>query len=520
MQALCDYGVGEQCGLIGSFVGNAVSFDKSTYPNIPCPFAVVSSLTSPSPDQQGICDQDLERFATKVVEDAVEVELPDDDSYRDGWSFAFSVSKNAASFILGNDDAQYRPDEGHACYDARYWPRTTQFILLDSRADLLGGLLDFDLSVVACSYDGASVRVAPRAAVSLMTKGNFITPFCFEEHRNKKRVKKYAGRGFHPFLVDPHDDRPQQKVACDARILSRPFHANALPRDPIGQYNADQDPSDRDEILRIQDEKNESEDCKFCCHCMDYDEPLGKDARGTYRYLGLSLVLLLFVLPRCSSLKSLSVVIPPLGIMYTQKLFEVSPGDAVDFFSKRFEWTEDDFRKVNEVDPYLRMACRRCKNEYLLCRVVMAKYPALMKEYNLEDDNLRSEFSYMHTNGHFQPSFYSGSVFDSTRIRGDARRTIENMSMMRAQSIFEVSSWVLKHGSPKDYSKRFVFDRDLEETFRKAHMTSLREPARPPIGLNPERFVDRCDICTNWLTGNRYGSKACQNCDRKKPAAS
>ena len=53
--------------------------------------------------------------------------------------------------------------------------------MLDIKADLLGGLFDFDQSIVACAYNGSSIRVAPRAALSLMTNANFVTPFCLEE---------------------------------------------------------------------------------------------------------------------------------------------------------------------------------------------------------------------------------------------------------------------------------------------------------------------------------------------------
>lgn len=48
-------------------------------------------------------------------------------------------------------------------------------------------------------------------------------------------------------------------------------------------------------------------------------------------------------------------------VPYTKKLFEQSPGDAVEFFSQRFKLSEKDKRLVNKIDPYLRLACRKCK---------------------------------------------------------------------------------------------------------------------------------------------------------------
>lgn len=48
-------------------------------------------------------------------------------------------------------------------------------------------------------------------------------------------------------------------------------------------------------------------------------------------------------------------------VPHTMKLFEQSPGDAVEFFSQRFKWSEKDKRLVNKIDPCLRLACRKCK---------------------------------------------------------------------------------------------------------------------------------------------------------------
>ena len=120
----------------------------------------------------GICEKDLELYVTKVMgEDGDGVITAPDET-----QFAFAVSKRAVSFILGAEDMYENP----GLFSDTVWPRSSQFIMLDTQADLLGALLDFDLSVVACSYDGISVRVAPRAALSLMTTCNFVTPFCFE----------------------------------------------------------------------------------------------------------------------------------------------------------------------------------------------------------------------------------------------------------------------------------------------------------------------------------------------------
>ena len=84
--------------------------------------------------------------------------------------------------------------------------------------------------------------------------------------------------------------------------------------------------------------------------------------------------------------------------------------------------------------------------------------------------------------------------------------------MLFSQTVFEISAYVMTHGSAVGCKKRFVYGDDLVEKLRKVQQTQLQEPARPPIGLNPERFVDKCDTCQGWLVGNVYGSKQCKTC--------
>ena len=329
-------------------------------------------------------------------------------------------SKQAVSFILcGADHYEEGVDEDSITSKSFLWPRVSQFIMLDSRADLVGGLLDFDQSVAACAFDGISVRVAPRAALSLMTEANFVTPFCFEEQRNKRRVVKYAKRGFRPFLVDPHDTSLWQDVACNALIARKP----QLRRSTSWHSHVS---DEKHEIARIQEEKMAGNSRTFCCHAFGSEEhsshdddddtpeqfsPLGNDPMGVYRYLGWN----------CP---------------YTIKMFEKSPDDAIDFFQKRFNWSDEDKRKVFEIDPYLRMSCPKCKNEYNLVRVVLPQFPELMKEYSIEEDNLRGMFSYyMHAHGfyNYSPSFYAGGVFDSTLVYGDAKPSVQILSKLHSQ---------------------------------------------------------------------------------------
>ena len=105
----------------------------------------------------------------------------------------------------------------------------------------------------------------------------------------------------------------------------------------------------------------------LCCHVFGPEElnhlphalrkdgyrPLGADARQVHRHT---------------------------GIVYTMRMFEITPDDAINFYKERFGWSADDIAAVKEVDPYLRMSCKKCKNEYNLVRVVMKNYPDLMKQ--------------------------------------------------------------------------------------------------------------------------------------------
>mmetsp|Transcript_34371 Transcript_34371/g.51522 ORF Transcript_34371/g.51522 Transcript_34371/m.51522 type:complete len:707 (-) Transcript_34371:776-2896(-) len=375
----------DQINLIGSYIGNS--------------------------GRNSICAGDFERYAEIVMGKNGKVKAPDETL------FAFAASKHAASFILGTDgenDADRSWNQTN--FDEVTWPRTSQFIQLDIKADLLGGLFDFDQSIAACAFDGVSVRVAPRAALSLMTNANFVTPFCLEEHRNKQRVVKYSQRGFKPFLVDPYDGRQTQNVACDAVIARKPF----LPRGNCRYQSGRQQTwsgEDWDEVLGTQERKiNEGEERMLCCHRLSGDRDEGKylgETRSLYE-------------PGDLDRRGATY-------MYTMKLFERSPGDAIDFFSRRFRWSAEDMILVKKVDPYLRMACQKCKQDYNLIRVVMAKYPDLLKEYDLNDDILHGQFAYSSSNCYsnnvsFEPSFYSGGVFNSTHVRNEARRQCCNLS--------------------------------------------------------------------------------------------
>ena len=71
----------------------------------------------------------------------------------------------------------------------------------------------------------------------------------------------------------------------------------------------------------------------------------------------------------------------------------------------------------------------------------------------------------------------------------------------------------LFHSSPKEETLILVVVGGISEVFEKASQIQLAEPKRSPIGLNPERFVERCNSCKKWLLGERYGTKECAQCN-------
>lgn len=70
----------------------------------------------------------------------------------------YALTANGLSFALGSS-FYFDPE-------TERWPRTTQLIMLNEKADIVGGLMDFDISVASCAYNGVGVYATPRAAFS------------------------------------------------------------------------------------------------------------------------------------------------------------------------------------------------------------------------------------------------------------------------------------------------------------------------------------------------------------------
>jgi len=146
----------------------------------------------------GYVHRDLQNFATNLCGGHLEPLFRNTgmNNY-DEYAFCYTLAKNGLSFALGRygtDEMEqyFNPDldKAHFNADEDTWPRTTQLIMLNEKADLVGGLMDFDVSVASCAYDGVGVFVTPRAVFSLMTLTQIVTPFVYEERRNRRRIRK------------------------------------------------------------------------------------------------------------------------------------------------------------------------------------------------------------------------------------------------------------------------------------------------------------------------------------------
>ena len=376
----------------------------------------------------GFCHDDLHRFAKQLLGN-LKNQTSGSNADLCG-DFVYALSKNGLSFIYGPTMySKEREDERIELIQP--WPRPTQLIMLHPDADLLGALMDFDLSVAGCAYDGVSVYATPRAALSLSLRVNVITPFCFEEKRNQKRVVKYFKRGFDPYIIDQNCRHKHPCSAVTANISK--YQANDAAFTKGGQWKSSSFRTE-EEYKSILDRQRialkDGESLERCCN---------KPNSNTCEYS---------------------------SIRYTMALFEESPAHSIEFFRKLHNWDQAFYDRVLKVPVHLRIACK-------LCRIRYGTHLFLKSESPLEQhsDLLRSEKTFMKTDGHsfaprFQPTFYAGPAFDSTKVREDARSYEEIMSTLGSQLYAEETRFLIKHnGRREGYMPRFfVFQTTITST--------------------------------------------------------
>jgi len=418
--------------------------------------------------------------------------------------FCFALTHNGLSW-------QFVMDEPDGMKD-NIWPRTSQLIQLKAQADLLGGLLDFDVSTVAVCYDGNDVLLTPRASLSIITTTQTVTPFIMSEGmRNHRRITKYWKRGFKPFLCDPNCIH---KTPCsfDSKIVSikkeitvkRPSTSDG-PRDE-NLYDTYPDRPNttfarKDQIHQYQ---NENGIFAVCFECGG--------SEGSY----------------------------------SLALFEKQEGDAVTFFKETFNWPLDFEREVKKKHPMTLVCCTHCRLLY--------ESNEVFKNIESSGDNvvLPSTDKFLHqdfapkdwrglqrqrahvgkNHGQIKMNFYCGMMFDARIARtGDYNLYYRCQSTLRAKENIELMRHICKHGAGKKYEHRFIYPQvkggceysrqfsdmeALKSLFDRASNMNFRKPSRQPIGLNPERFIAECENCKKWLLDAECDVKYCEKCCTSK----
>jgi len=109
--------------------------------------------------------------------------------------------------------------------------------------------------------------------------------------------------------------------------------------------------------------------------------------------------------------------------------------------------------------------------------------------------------------------FYNGGSFDSKAVRDLAKTTDDVVNTLASQIRYEKFRYFADHGhSLEGYLPRFVFGENLAHVFEIAANGVLPSSKRPPVGLNPERFIGTCQSCGCWLHGCEYGTTLCGEC--------
>ena len=405
-------------------------------------------------------NRDLKAYTDKLV-DNIEKGIDTDE-----WGFAFAVAHNTCTFALANRRTNPKEDEildMDVCPSR--WPRVTQCIILDNRADLFDALLDFDISCCACAYDGVNVVATPRAVLSLELLTCMITPFCLQEKRSKfvfsKSIKSPGVfqciqsffLTFSSFIFAIFSMGLQTKSVSLSTTNVGLSHISLIHIVPM-MHQAK---------FLVLTSRNKKERC--CCNYGRRQE--SEDYVERFNVARM--------------------------IDYTIAMFEKRKGDALSYFAKRYKWSARDREDVSKIDEKYRVACTGCRNDYAL-QLVFKKLPPEIQDV---EESVKCEFAYQNSEGytnHFRPSFYFGGVFDSTKKMGTARSMIGLLNMLRGQYRAEVARYILKHDCTiEGYQRRFTFSETTKIAFYLASNIIFPKPSRPPIGLNPERIVGTCE---------------------------
>jgi hypothetical protein len=140
--------------------------------------------------------------------------------------------------------------------------------------------------------------------------------------------------------------------------------------------------------------------------------------------------------------------------------------------------------------------------------------------HTVEDFLHHQQFRRQQHRNIFEPSFYSGGVFDSRRGPfADDFPLYQALTSLQSQLDGEQTKYFIKHGTKEGFKPRFAFGDDMGSLFEKASAIVFSEGARPTVGLNPERFIEKCPSCKEWLLGYEFNTEYCEPCGSRKQAA-
>lgn len=191
---------------------------------------------------------------------------------------------------------------------------------------------------------------------------------------------------------------------------------------------------------------------------------------------------------------------------YTFGVIAKTDDHLFDFLAKTNQWSLEHQAKVRSIHPMARMICSHCRRAYMLYLLLPAGPPDFGDSI---DELLHGEMCYVHG------GFYAGGAFDGTAVRSRARGASAYMAKLKNQAKAERAKYWIHHGTYDGYKQRFAFGNELKTLLGEASKTSFAEPHRPPLGLNPERFMEECEKCQIQMPGLEYGTRICEECNSR-----
>ena len=196
-------------------------------------------------------------------------------------------------------------------------------------------------------------------------------------------------------------------------------------------------------------------------------------------------------------------------------IFERTKDDVFNFLAQRDQRDEAKKAEIQKLNPFQRVVWRKCR--YLYENYCFLRTQDMYGK-RIELPKGEISFSRCRSTELFNASFYSGGVFDSRRARNDPWFWPQALASLGSQLQAEKARYFMKHGPYAGYNPRSAYTTDIKEILKEASTITLSSSKRNPVGLNPERFVNRCEEknCRAWLIGCECGTKYCELCESLK----